>query len=47
MYILKNNAQLIGRLGAKSEIKTFDNGKEFVNINLATNESYKNQNGKR
>jgi single-strand DNA-binding protein len=47
MYNLKNNVQLIGRLGAKPEIKTFDNGKKLANISLATNESYKNQKGEK
>ncbi len=47
MYNLKNNVQLIGRLGAKPEIKTFENGKKLANINLATNESYKNQKGEK
>ncbi len=47
MYNLKNSVQLIGRLGAKPEIKTFDNGKKLANINLATNEAYKNQKGEK
>ena len=47
MYTLKNNVQLIGRLGTAPEIKNFDNGKKKVNINLATNESYKNSEGKK
>ncbi len=47
MYNLKNNVQLIGRLGAKPEIKSFENGKKMANFNLATNESYKNQKGEK
>ncbi len=47
MYNLKNNVQLIGRLGAKPEMKTFENGKKLANISLATNESYKNQKGEK
>ncbi len=47
MYNLKNNVQLIGRLGAKPEIKTFDNGKKLASISLATNETYKNQKGEK
>ncbi len=47
MYTLKNNVQLIGRLGNAPEIKNFDNGKKLANISLATNESYKNAKGEK
>lgn len=47
MNALKNKVQLIGRLGAKSEIKTTANGKVFTRISLATHESYTNAKGER
>lgn len=47
MYALKNKVQLIGRLGAKPEVKDFGNGKKLANINLAINESYRNAQGER
>ena len=47
MNTLKNHVQLIGRLGNAPEIKNFENGKKLANISLATNESYKNAEGKK
>jgi len=47
MNALRNKVQLIGRLGAKAEIKTTDSGKVFTKISLATHESYKNAKGER
>jgi single-strand DNA-binding protein len=47
MYALKNKVQLIGRLGAKPEIKTTENGKKVANFSLAVNESYRNAQGQR
>jgi single-strand DNA-binding protein len=47
MNALKNKVQLIGRLGAKIELKSFDSGKSVGNVTLATNEIYKNQKGER
>jgi single-strand DNA-binding protein len=45
MYTLKNRIQLIGHLGQAPEVKTFDSGKKKANFNLATNETYKNEQG--
>jgi single-strand DNA-binding protein len=45
MNALKNKVQLIGRLGAKAEIKTTANGKVFTRVSLATHESYTNVKG--
>jgi single-strand DNA-binding protein len=40
-----NKAFLIGRLGQKAEAKTAQNNKEFVTLNIATQESWKNDKG--
>jgi single-strand DNA-binding protein len=47
MKNLRNSVQLIGFLGANPEIKTLENGNKLAKINLATNESYKNQQGEK
>ncbi|MEP1085381.1 single-stranded DNA-binding protein [Algoriphagus sp.] len=47
MNALRNKVQLIGHLGAKVELKTLESGKVVGNVNLATNEVYKNQKGER
>lgn len=47
MNALRNKVQLIGRLGAKIEVKTLESGKAVGHATLATNESYKNQKGER
>ncbi len=47
MNALKNKVQLIGRLGAKIDLKTLDSGKAVGHVALATNEIYKNQKGER
>ena len=47
MKNLRNTVQLIGRLGANPEIKTFDNGKKMAKLSLATSESYKDQSGEK
>jgi single-strand DNA-binding protein len=47
MNTLRNKVQLIGRLGAKVEIKNLDGGKTLGKVSLATNEYYKNQKGER
>ena len=47
MNALRNKVQLIGRAGNDPEIKSFDNGKKFANINLATNDHYTNQKGEK
>ena len=45
MNTLRNKVSLIGRLGAKPEVMTFESGKKMARFTLATNESYKNKNG--
>ncbi len=47
MTSLKNNVQLIGRLGNNPEIRTFESGKKMATFSLATNEIYKNNQGER
>ncbi len=47
MNALRNKVQLIGHLGAKVEVKKLDSGKSVGNVNLATNETYKNQQGEK
>jgi single-strand DNA-binding protein len=42
MSKMRNKVQLIGRLGAKAEIKRLESGKVVANFNLATNEVYYN-----
>ncbi len=45
MNSLKNRVQLIGHLGADPEAKGLDSGKNLAKLRLATNESYRNDNG--
>ena len=47
MNKLRNRVQLIGRLGAKAEVKALENGKSVANFNLATNEIYYNTKGEK
>lgn len=47
MNALRNKVTLIGHLGNDPELTTFENGKKVVRFNIATNESYKNEEGKR
>jgi len=47
MNNLRNKVQLIGNVGQLPEVKTIDNGKKVVNLNLATNEIYVNSNGEK
>ena len=47
MNALRNKVQLIGNLGMNPQVKEFDGGKKLVKFSLATNESYKNNEGKR
>ena len=46
MNALRNKVQLIGNLGMNPQVKEFDGGKKLVKFSLATNESYKNNQGK-
>lgn len=47
MSTLKNKVQLIGNVGNAPEIKTLESGKKVANFSLATNEFYKNSDGKK
>jgi len=47
MSSIRNRVTLIGRLGAKAEIKRFDDGKIKASLSLATNDYYKNQKGEK
>jgi single-strand DNA-binding protein len=47
MSTLRNRVQLIGNLGSAPEIKTLDGGKKLAKLNLATNETHKNQKGEK
>ena len=45
MKAIKNKVQLVGRLGAHPEMKTYGDNKKLANIRLAVNDSYKNAKG--
>lgn len=47
MSNLRNNVQLIGRLGNDPEVRTFDSGKKKASFSIATSETYKNQKGEK
>ncbi|RMB63493.1 single-stranded DNA-binding protein [Dokdonia sinensis] len=47
MNALRNKVQLIGRLGQDPEIKTFPDGNKIANFSMATDDSYKDQNGQK
>ncbi len=47
MSTLRNRVQLIGRVGNDPEVKSFDGGKKVANLNIATNDFYKNEKGER
>jgi single-strand DNA-binding protein len=47
MNSLANKVQLIGNLGQDPETKTLDGGKKLVKFSLATDESYKDADGKK
>ena len=47
MNTLRNNVQLIGRLGKDPEVKTFESGKTIATFSVATNESYRNAKGEK
>jgi single-strand DNA-binding protein len=47
MSTLRNKVQLIGNLGNTPEMVTLESGKKLAKFNLATNESYKNQQGEK
>lgn len=39
-----NKVEIQGFLGQDAEVKTFESGRTLINMNIATNESYKNKN---
>ena len=47
MKSLRNSVQLIGRLGKDPEMIELKSGKKVARFSLATNESYRNQNGEK
>ena len=47
MNTLRNKVQLIGNLGNDPEIITLDSGKKLAKFSLATNEYYKDADGKK
>jgi len=47
MNAIKNKVQLIGHLGQTPEITNFEGGRKVANLNLATNEIYKDANGEK
>ncbi len=47
MNAIKNKVQLIGHLGQAPEMKTMAEGKKVANLNVATNETYKNGKGEK
>jgi single-strand DNA-binding protein len=47
MNNIRNRVQLIGRLGADPEVKTFENNRKMARMNIATSEVYKNTKGER
>ena len=47
MTTLKNNVQLIGRLGNDPELRTFESGKKMTTFSMATNETYYNNKGEK
>lgn len=47
MTSIKNNVQLIGRLGNDPVIRHFDSGKKMANFSLATNDVYINNKGEK
>jgi single-strand DNA-binding protein len=44
---MRNKVTLIGNLGNKAEIKTFEEDKRMTRVSIATNESYKNKQGEK
>ena len=44
---MRNKVTLIGHLGNKPEVKTFEGDKKMTRVSIATNETYKNKKGER
>lgn len=47
MNNLRNKVQLIGFIGQAPEIKTLENGNKLAKFSIATNETYKDKEGKK
>jgi single-strand DNA-binding protein len=47
MKNLRNRVHLIGNLGMDPEVVSFENGRKLAKFSLATNESYRNGEGKK
>ena len=47
MNALRNNVQLIGRLGNDPQVKSFESGKKMATFSLATNDVYYNNRGEK
>ncbi len=47
MNAMKNRVQLIGNVGNDPEVKNFEGGKKVAHLNIATNDSYKNDKGEK
>ena len=47
MSILRNNVQLIGRLGTAPEGRSLESGKMLAKVSIATNDIYKNSKGEK
>lgn len=45
MYALKNKVQLIGHIGNAPDVRSFEGGKKWTRLSLATNETYRNAQG--
>lgn len=45
MNAMRNRVQLIGNVGNDPEIKTLETGKKVAHLTIATNETYKNEQG--
>lgn len=45
MSNLRNNVQLMGRLGRAPEVTSFDNGNKIARFSLAINSSYRDKSG--
>jgi len=47
MNSMRNKVQLIGNLGADPEVKNLEGGSKVARFSMATNETYKNAQGKK
>jgi single-strand DNA-binding protein len=47
MINIRNHVQLVGRLGANPQVKTFDNGSKVARFSLAVSETYTNKAGEK